>query len=882
MGEVINTDRVSQLPLSGRNWLSLVNLQPGAQNAPSNSTGGRGGMWFNGSPTYGNQLLVDGVDMSFGEISSPPNDQSGGAGTSQMGGISLAAISEVKVDSDSFSAEYGNSVGGVVNLTTKTGTNQFHGEAFEMVQNDVFNAATFFANRGGTKKPVLRWNQFGGAVGGPLKKDKLFFFLNYEGVREKTAAQESGYVPSAAMFNQITNSALLTNAQTFPVATTTTTNPLVGYTTYFASVPDTENDSLARLDYNFGKQRLAVRFSNNWSNYISPTFQPIDTQQAPFHYSNLVVEYTAPLRATMLNEFRFGYARVNLDRKNSTLNQLGGLISVTSPGMTTGAQSEIHYRDTPDTIVDNFTMVHGAHTFKAGTQIIDRKSWRHQDTGLYTYYQTPTDLINNNPYQIIFGIPSDKSLNDWSLSFFGQDEWRISRKLEVNLGLRYEHYTPLVGMWNINSPNPFGSFIPGINSPMFASNWNDWGPRLGVAWDVLGNQKLVVRAGGGTSYLPPQPILYYDFAAIDPRLPGTLTLTPSDVPSGYSLAFPFPKQTFVSEVESNPDLVSQLGINTGRSVADFNTKDNTAGQWNVSVQGALTKDTTLQVAYVGNHTWHLWIPTFPNQFLPGATQRPLPADGNVQFACGCASSSYDALQVSLKQRAYHGLVLDAYYTYSNAFTYGIVNGTFNINVSQGNNYQDPYNIKNSYGITDGEIRHMFVLDHTYLLPTPGFAKSKGYARQTLGGWSLDGIMTIRSGIPVNILAGKDLVRNQRSAGDRPDRVAGVNPYIGSETGVLQWLNPAAFDVNTPYNAQRYGNLSYNAEFSNGGFYYDAAVHKDFKITEKFLFTFRLEMFNIFNHPVLGGIDATVTDPKFGQFTSANAGRTLQLAGTLKF
>jgi len=882
LGELVNADKVAQLPLSGRSWLSLVNLEPGAQNSPGSGAGGRGGMRFNGSPDYGNSLLADGVDMSFGEITSPPSNQSAGAGSSVMPGISLSAISEVKVDSNAFSAEYGNSVGGVVNLTTKSGTNKFHGEALENVRNDVFNANNFFNNKNGTAKPALRFNQFGASIGGPVVKDHLFFFLNYEGARQRTYVQESGYVPNATMLNQITSPTMLANLATLPAATQTTTNPLMGYNYHVAPYPDEENVSLGHLDYNFGKQHLAVRFINNWANIASPNLAPIDVQMAPSHYQNVNVEYTVPISANKLNEFRFGWARVNLDRKNSNLNQNNGEIYISNPSMNGGAQSEIHYRDKPDTIVDNFSWVKGAHTLKVGTQIMDRYSWRLQDTGAYQYYQTPQDVINNNVYQVVFGIPSPKTLADWSFAFFGQDEWRVNRNLEVTAGLRYEHYTPMKGMWNVSSGNPFGSFIPNLNQPMFASHFSDFAPRLGIAWDVSGNQKLVVRAGAGISYMAPQAMLSYDDAAIDPRLPGTLTLTPADVPSGFSLNFPFPKTTLVQQFEATPDLVAQIGINTGRNVADYNMKDFETGQWNLSVQGMLTKNTTLQVSYVGNHAWHMYLPVFPNMFLPNQSARPQPSYGNVQFVTAGASSSYDAMQVSLKQRSFHGLVLDSYYTWAHTLSYGQVSDSENINATN-NNYQDPYNIRGSYGPVPAEQRHVFVLDHTYLLPTPTFAQSSGAGRQALGGWSLDGILSLQSGLPVNVLAGKDLVRNTRSTGDRPDRVSGVNAYVGGTTGTLQWLNPSAFDYTTPYNAIRYGSLAYNAMRGTHGFYYDCGLHKQFNIKEKAFVTYRLEAFNLFNHKVFSNnIDATATDPKFGQFTGSSGARTLQMNLTLNF
>lgn len=877
LGAVINVRKVSELPLSGRNWQTLVGLQAGAVASPSNSVGGRGGMQFNGSPGYGNQILLDGVDMSFGEISSAPTDQAGGAGTSLMGGVSLAAISEVTVNSNSFSAEYGDALGGVVNITTKSGTNQYHGEAFEFLRNSQLDANSFFSNKSGLAKVPLRWNQFGGSLGGPIKKDKLFFFLNYEGVREHTASLLSGLVATPTLLSELTP-ALAANASTLPSKFAPTSNPLLGFASINATTTDVENDSLAKIDYNFGKQHLAVRYSNNWSNYVTPHLDVDNPQLAPFHYNNLMVEHTYPLSATMLNEFRFGYARINLDRKSAAINVLPGFFAISSIGLGTSLQSEIHYFDHIYTIADNFTAIRGAHSLKTGFQIIDHDTSRFQDTGADYTYNTLPDLLNDNPASVLINFPAHKWLQTITYAFYGQDDWRLSRNLLVNIGLRWEHYTPLTGMFNVNSSNPFGSFIQQRGDPMFASHWGDFGPRLGMVWDPLGNEKLVVRAGGGLTYMPQQPILYYDFAALSPLLPSGAVLTPSDVPAGYSLAFPFPKQKFVSDAIANPNIITELGIITGRNIADYNSQDYRAGQWNLSLQTALTPSTALQISYVGNHAYFLWVPTFPNQFLPHGGTRPLPSYGNIEFTCSCASSSYDALQVSLNQHAYHGLVFDAYYTWGKTLSYGGVNDTFNVGSSS---VQDVYNMKGSYGPVSGDIRNAFTLDHSYLLPTPSFAQGTSLGRGVLGGWSLDGIMNIRSGYPLNVLAGKDLVRNQRVAEDRPDIVPGVDPYVRN-TNSLVWLNPAAFNALAPYNAQRYGNLAYNALFGPGGFTYDAAVHKSFNLKEKAQLTFRAEAFNVFNHVVFSNPNNSVASPLFGQITSGSGGRTLQLALKLSF
>ena len=395
LGQVVGSGKVESLPLNGRNWQQLVNLQPGASSSPANSIGARGGMSFNGSPAYGNQLLLDGVDMSFGEVSSAPTDQAAGAGTSLIGGVSVAAISEVKVNSSSFSAEYGGATGGAVNITTKAGTNKYHGEVFEFFRNDKLDATDFFSNKAGLKKPPLRWNQFGGNLGGPIKKDRLFFFFNYEAARVHNTTQLSGNTPTPLLLSQLTP-ALLQNASGLPQTFTPTANPLLGFSIRNANTVDSENTTLSRVDYNFGHQHLAARFSYNWSNYAIPQFRPANIQTAPFHFYNLSVEHTDSITPTALNEFRFGFSRNNLDRKSGTLGVLPGWFEVDPVSLIGDFQSEIHYITDTYTITDNFTKIQGAHTFKAGVEILDLDSTRYQNTGMTTYYNTLQDLINDN------------------------------------------------------------------------------------------------------------------------------------------------------------------------------------------------------------------------------------------------------------------------------------------------------------------------------------------------------------------------------------------------------------------------------------------------------------------------------------------------------
>ena len=458
VGVVIQADKVASLPLDGRDWQQLVGLQAGGNASPNNTVGTRGGMQFNGSPGYGNQLLLDGVDMSFGEIDSAGTDQAAGAGTSLIGGVGLGAVDEVRVDSSSFNAEFGNATGGVVNLTSKSGTNRYHGEVFEYFRNDILDANSFFSNYHHLVKPPLRWNQFGGNLGGPIKKDKLFFFFNYEGARVLQAVTLTGYVATPLLLGEVTP-AIASNLEGLPTTYATTSNPLLGFSTRNAETNDSENTTLTRVDYTFGRQRLTGRFNYNWSNYLNPEFRPANIQSAPYHYYNGLAEHTITPTANTLNELRIGYNRNNLNRHTSTLGVLPGWLEVPSVGLDTDFQSMIHYITNTYTLTDNFSVVHGAHTFKAGFQGYRLNSTRLQDTGMYENYNSLPLLIADNPATIVITFLTPKDLGSWNYGFYGQDVWRVNQRLQLNLGLRYDYYTPLKGGWNLATSDPFGPYI---------------------------------------------------------------------------------------------------------------------------------------------------------------------------------------------------------------------------------------------------------------------------------------------------------------------------------------------------------------------------------------------------------------------------------------
>jgi len=873
VGVVMNESKVESLPLNGRNFQQLIGLQPGANASPSNGVSGRGGIVFNGSTALGNNMLLDGVDMSFGE-------SNGVAGASQVNyivnTISLDAIQEFKSTSSSFGAEYGRATGGVVNVTTRTGTNQFHGDLFEFFRNDKLDANDFFSNRSGLAKSPLRWNQYGGNIGGPIKKDKVFFFFNYEGAQVVQQQQITGNVPTPALLAQVPAAVRQTLVGMYPATFTATSNPSVGLFRGNALSTNDENTYLARGDFYLGAHQLSARFNYNHQDYVLPLLYPSLPRPYPLRFHNALLHDTWTVKPAMVNELRLGFNRSNLNRFEPGRERFPAWITVSDGTINASLPSFIDFTDTTYTLTDNLSVIHGSHSMKAGFEIRVVRSSRGQGGQPTMYYRTLPDLIADNPYQLQLLFGSGRALHDTNYGFYFQDNWRVTQRLQLNLGLRYDYFPPLTGGFNVATRDPYGPFIPNTQTPMFAPDRNNWAPRLGVVYDPTGKQKVVIRAGAGITYLPPQPYFFFNMAFIDPRLALTAIVTPQDL-GGISVKYPFP-QSVTDAIIANPSLLPSNLI-LSRLVADYNARDTYAEQWNFSVQTSLTPSAALQVSYVGNHTLKIPEPVPLNLTDATLGRRPVAGLGEVDWVENAGNTMYHSLQVSFDQRLWHGLAYDVYYTFGKSLGYLAPDNTQSPQTN--NAIQDPNNLRGSVGPIQADIRHQFTFIHSYQLPTPKFARS-GIGRAFVGGWNLQGIMNWRSGIPVNVLSGLDLVGNGHPGGDRPDLVGGVDPYKRNSSA-LTWLNPAAFDNNAPRLQKRFGNLGFDALYGPSGFSYDAAIHKTFNITERHRITFRCEAFNVLNHKILGNPSSTLTAPNFGQIlTLANSPRAFQLALKYQF
>jgi Outer membrane receptor proteins, mostly Fe transport len=865
LGVVMTRDRMDELPLNGRNFQDLVELQAGVVNAPSSSAGGRGGISFHGSTALGTNVMLDGVDMSFGEVNGAASFQAAGGPSTLINTVSVEAVEQFKSTANASSAEFGRAGGGVLNVTTRSGSNALHGTLFEFFRHDKLNANDFFSNKNALGKTPLRWNQFGGNLGGPLRRDRLFYFFNYEGAQVKRQAQVTGNVPTPALLALVTP-AIRSAMSLLPTTFTPTSNPYIGTHIRDDRSENHEHTYLGKVDAVLGAQRLAVRYSYNNQTYLGPNLQPTMPTVYPIRYNNAVIEHSWSLGASAFNEIRLGFNRVDLYRNPKDYNTVPASIAV-AQGLSTSLSNYIHFIPTTYTLADNFTKIRGAHSMKMGFEIREVRSVRVQGGPPSYSYNTLADLIADHPASVGLSFGSSKGLRTVNTGYYLQDEWRAAPGLQLNLGLRYEYSPPLRGGFNVAGSNPFGPFI-GAQQPMFAADLNDFGPRAGVVWTPGGSQ-TVIRAGGAISYVMPQAIHYYDMAYINPALPGVASLGSGDVPPQY-LVFPaiLPFQT---QVQENPSLLPAT-FRLSRSVADYNRRDTYVGMWNFAIQRQVGSSLAVQAAYVGQRTIKLISVRPLNLVDPKTGARPDPTLGQINFEENAANISYHALEVSVNQRLWHGLNFDAYFTLAKGKGYYTPDDTITFT---GNGLQDPQNIAGSTGPLEGLANRTFKGVLSYAIPAAIPGLQNRVARAALGGWALRAIVSERSGLPFNVVSGSDFTGNGRSAGQRPD-ATGLDPYI-RDTNTQVWLNRTAFDVTAVRNEKRFGNLGFYALTGPTSFNIDTGLHKTIMVREKQTVTFRLEAFNTMNHTVFSSPNGTVNNANFGKILSARAPRLFQVA-----
>ena len=915
MSSLVDERTIRDLPLNGRSWDNLALLQPGVVSVGA----GQGGVAFdfgtgtrfnvNGSRAYANSFMLDGTD-----INDHANGTPGGAAGTNLG---VDGVQEFKINTLVSPAEFGRSSGGVISAVTRTGTNDLHGAGFEFLRNNALDSLGYFdyANRGGSGSVApYRRNQFGAALGGPIKKDKTFFFGTYEGLRQgsgtnwgpevPTDTARQGILPFTAF--QGTDPALYNchkgdTACRVPVSPAIlpyldlfqhpNTPDLGDGTAYFNFAPlqvTHENYVMGRVDHQISdKMRLFGRYSLDSDSNLLPNFNgsSVANEQDVARRQYSTIQVTNILRPTLVNSFRFAYNRtyqnfddVVVDPRAQKLSFVPGehfgTISFGAQGLSTSPLNFLGIDNGAPRIYwynlyqegDDLTYIKGRHSFKMGAdirRIQDNVISTGNTRGDYTFLDLPGFLLNQ---PIRFDAPPPgangyRGVRQTMAGTYLQDDFKVTQRLTLNLGLRYEAITSpyevngkMANLLHLTDPAPTV-----LKDSFFKVAKKDFQPRVGFAWGLNGSGKTVLRAGFGIFH---DHILPYSYTALATGTPPFFT-TLSDLTNPV-----FPFDTNLTGGPSPPPQFNAYPTGT--------ISEPTKNSYNLTLQQQVMNNTVLEVAYIGSESHHLqrngeWNPIAPiNGVFPAAADanacraktvivgcRINPNFASLTVARFDANANYNALQIALKRRGSSGLQYQVFYTYSKSIdTKSTLAG--GESRQEPNTVMDFLNPSRDRGRSSFDARHNFVPTITYPLPFRFQQKALGVI---WGGWTLNGIGTFRSGEPFTGRVG----RNQSNNGDRwsPDR-PNLNPGYSNDptSGVTKgcttasgatipaglklgtpdlWYDPCAFSRPA---AGTYGNLARNTITGPGLINVDFSADKNFKPNDRVNVQFRAEIFNL--------------------------------------
>jgi len=889
---VIDHTYVENMPLNGRSFQDLILLTPGVVTVNPQSgayLGSSGEFSVNGQRTEANNYTVDGVNANVGATSglgmvlgAGPSGSVPAAtalGTTQAL-VSVDDLQEFRVQSSTYSAEYGRNPGGQFAFETKSGANQWHGTAYDYLRNNAFDANDWFNDYFYQAQPPTRQNDFGGTFGGPVEvpglyhgKDKTFFFVSYEGLRLiQPQPAASFYVPDAAL-RAATPSPLNQVLNAFPVQSPNgiddTANGIAQFIGTWSN-PSSLDSTSVRLDHVVNdKLRLFFRFSDTGSSSAVRQTPPTVNQISAYSMKTYTAGVSSIFTNRLSNEFRLNYSSngttqtqvidafggstpvnladlIGLGAGSVPLVYLfyGGSFTYINQQQNTGAQRQWNLVDTV-----NFSM--GRHQFKFGVDYRRLAPFAIPASPTVQYYYglvngLKSDVELNNAYTYAYVLASGYPLYT-NFSAFAQDEWKVSRRLSLSLGLRWE-VNPAPGVTQGLKPYTLqGSSLATLTlapegTPLWQTTYGNFAPRLGSAYVLRSTPgwETVVRGGGGVFFdtgqqLGSQGFYGPGFSAFGSFAPGSFPVVPAipaivnppTAPFGFSYGFA-------------PHLQLPYTL-----------------QWNASIEQALGKSQALTVSYVGSHGARL---LQNNQFSA-------PTNPNTQafiFVENGLTSDYDSLQVQFRRRLSRGLTVLASYTWSHCIDYG--SSSYVLGYQRGN--------------CDFDIRHILSTAFSYSLPNVGHS---GFTNAVLHDWGLDDRFTARTAFPVTLngnalpqpngqiyYAGLNFVESQpvylhgANCASILQGLGDLQPGQGCPGG--RAINPLAFTTAT----SGLGDAPRNFARGFGAWQMDFAVRRDFPIHERLKLQFRAEAFNVFNHPNFGTINSSFGQSTFGQATATLA------------
>ncbi|MBI4474765.1 MAG: TonB-dependent receptor [Acidobacteria bacterium] len=916
VGIVIDNQKVVELPLNGRQFESLAQLVPGSLSAaPGSSLSFRGGFNAAGARETANSNMLDGLDNNDPAINNftlrPIVD----------------AIQEFKVLANTYSAEFGRGGGAQVIVSTKSGTNEFHAGVWEFLRNDKLDARDFFNKKGTGPKPPFRRNQFGAIAGAPIIRDRTFFFAAYEGIRRRQLFTSLQQVPTEAFrrgdfsaatapirdpenrsgpvflgniipanrINPIAKRIL--DRGSFPLPT-----PGLAAPNNFLAInpfPNDVNQYSARLDhridgsntlfgrYGFTKDTLETPCAANGQTNCLPGFAHDDITRA----HSLSIVDTHIFSPRMILELRAGFNRQLQSRialtsgRTDISSELGipgspdprdfGHPSIVIPGFSTiGDRGYQSRAGTTGQAAASLNYTAPSHSIRAGVDL--RKILFYAGSNFRETIRFSDTWTGNTFADFLLGLPSQTSRDPTdsfgyhvvnSYDWFVQDDYIVSNRLTLNLGLRYEYNTPDVekqnrlAQLNVVTLKYEIAGRDGASRALYSPDKNNFGPRLGFAFRPNGGGKTVVRGGYGVFYDIAVVGNNFFFVRTGPPFQKPETFNAGSSLSDLSLSNPFPTARLTSSpIFDSPAIDPQF-------------RDAYLQHWSLGVQRQLPKNTVFEVTYVGNKGTRLVKTVDVNQAFPEAgptpppvqSRRPIPNYGAVPVLQSSGSSIYHGLLGRLQRRLTSGLSFLASYTYGHAID----------DSTGGNVAQDSRNLKADRGSSDFDARQRFVISYIYELP---FGRQKQFGRDwgpvlntLFGGWELSGIGTFQSGRPIFVQ-----LSNQNSATgstrDRPDIAYIIDPQyiqttakpvIANRTDKTVYLDPAVFSIPA---RGTFGNAPRNYFDGSGTNNWDLMIAKNFR-NEGFNVQFRAEFFNAFNHPSFNQPNRNPDNRAFGTITS---------------
>ena len=957
LGTTVTSAQIEALPLNGRNFVNLTRTLPGVlRGIPGANIDGAGSLAWrasasfsaNGQRTRDNNFMLDGVDNNETWLQTVVIFPS------------VDALDEFKLQTSTYSAEYGRSLGGVVNLQIKSGTNALRGSAFEFHRDDAFDANNFFNNRAHRNKPDFKQNQFGGTLGGPVFRDKTFFFGDYQGHREDQGQTFLSTVPTRAMrsgdFSELTRviydpqtgqpfpgniipgdrlDTVAKNilSQLYPEPNTTGSRAANGQVinNYLINPVKHRQDNQfdVKVDHNLSKtNRFFTRYSFEKTHRLQPATLPHGDAGATFgagdgniKAQSVAFNDTQTLGNNLLNEFRFGWSSIKFFMTSIDYGT-NPAAAVGIPGINfspvTSAMTQLTFQNIRNLgansnqplvtnqndfqLFDNVTRTAGKHTMKAGGSITLRSREILNADNIVGQFQFNNNQTSNCAGQpagcslnsatgfdvasFVLGLTSQKIRNLSGITESGevltytekrpeyalylQDDWRTTTKLTVNLGLRWDVYPPWTEVddrqSNFDTSN--GAFviasdnaqIGGVHVGRYLQTYSkgNVGPRFGFAYDLDGSGKTLVRGGfgvfwnfspGGTSSSKAQNQPFLQSVALTPT------------PSSYGVNLPM-ATGLETPTGVNPN--ASPGGNT-RSAFALNFRDAYARQWNVNVQRGIGTNYMVEAAYVGSQGRHMVLKVDVNQAPPvvgvadANVNRPFikvdPLLRSVSQAQSIGKVDYNGLLLKFQRRFANNFSFLNSYTLGKSMDYASDNEAGITNA---------YDLQYNWGPSDYDVRHTLSSSWVYEVP---------WARNALyGGWQVNGILYLRGGLPLTI--GQTQGVQSTGTGNRPNQTCDANL---SNPTIDKWYDTSCF-VRTPDITGTYGATTRGSVRGPGSFNIDASLIKNTKIG-KFSTEFRIEAFNVLNHPQFANPNTTFDNAAGGTISAMLSSPSCSLCGT---